>query len=99
MPPEATNPLDPGVSVLRYALERHASRQPEAVFAVFEDEPGWTFGQTRGLVRRTAKGLRRLGVRPGDAVLVMLPNCGLALRVMFAVARLVPQPIWRRMPR
>ncbi|MDF1791268.1 MAG: AMP-binding protein [Thalassobaculaceae bacterium] len=70
--------------VLRYALERHAATRGEDVYAVFEDGTRWTFTETLALVRATAAGLQRLGVRRGDSVLVMLPNGPLGLRAMFA---------------
>jgi len=75
----------PTTCVLRYALEKHARERPDSVFAVFEDQSRWTFSETLALVRRAAAGLSALGVAKGDAVLVMLPNCGFALQVMFAI--------------
>ena len=72
-------------SVLRYALERHALEQPDAVYAAFEDEPDWTFRCTLDKVRSTANGLAALNVGRGDTVLLMLGNGGFALRVMFAL--------------
>lgn len=75
----------PATCVLRDALEKHARERGESVFAVFEDEAQWTFSETLALVQRAAAGLSSLGVARGDAVLVMLPNCGFALQVMFAI--------------
>lgn len=72
------------VCVLREALERHAADRGDDVYAVFEDGGAWTFATTRSLVRATAAGLQRLGVRQGDRVLIMLPNGAMALRTMFA---------------
>lgn len=75
----------PATCVLRYALEQHAAERGASVFTVFEDGPQWTFAQTLALVRSAAAGLAALGVAKGDAVLVMLPNSGFSLQVMFAI--------------
>lgn len=85
MPQRTPDLYTPAACVLRYALDQHARERGDAVFAVFEDEPQWTFGRTLELVRSSAAGLRSLGVRPGDAVVVMLPNCAFALRILFAI--------------
>ncbi len=75
----------PTTCVVRHALEKHACERGGSVYAVFEDEAQWTYAQTLDLVRSAAAGLASLGVAKGDAVLVMLPNCGFALQVMFAI--------------
>lgn len=88
MPNTSSEPRAATTCVLRHALEHHARTRADQIFAVFEDEPRWTFAETLDHVRCTATGLRALGVGAGDAVVVMLPNCGLALRVMFAINHL-----------
>lgn len=75
----------PTTCVVRHALDKHACERGDSLFAVFEDEAQWTYGQARALVRNAAAGLASLGVAKGDAVVVMLPNCGFALQVMFAI--------------
>jgi crotonobetaine/carnitine-CoA ligase len=71
--------------VLRHVLDRWASERPEQVFAQFEDGSTWTYAQTRAIVRRTAAGLRALGVRQGDHVAVFLPNSPASIEVWFAL--------------
>ena len=80
--PAGTYPAD--VCVLRYALERHARTRPHDTFAVFEGGERWTFAQTLERVTSLAGNLYDLGVRQGDHVVLVLPTCPLALRVVFA---------------
>src|ERR1700742_3169424 len=80
--PAGTYPAD--VCVLRYALERHARTRRHDSFAVFEGGERWTFAQTLERVTSLAGNLYELGVRQGDHVVLVLPTCPLALRVMFA---------------
>ena len=70
--------------MLRYALERHARAKPDETFAVFEGGERWTFAQTLQQVENLAGNLHELGVRQHDHVVLVLPTCPLALRVMFA---------------
>lgn len=71
--------------VLRPLLDRHAANMPDKVFARFADGTSWTYRQTQEITRRTAIGLRALGVAPGDKVLCWLPNGPDAIRVWFAL--------------
>jgi crotonobetaine/carnitine-CoA ligase len=80
--PGGTYPAD--VCVLRYALERHARTKPDEIFAAFEGGERWTFAQTLEQVASLAGNLHALGVRQHDHVVLVLPTCPLALRVMFA---------------
>ena len=80
--PGGTYPAD--VCVLRYALERHARTRPNEIFAAFEGGERWTFAQTLQQVASLAGNLHELGVRQHDRVVLVLPTCPLALRVMFA---------------
>jgi crotonobetaine/carnitine-CoA ligase len=78
-----TYPAD--ICVLRYALERRAKTKPDDIFAAFEGGERWTFAHTLDQVASLAGNLHELGVRQYDHVLLVLPTCPLALRVMFAV--------------
>ncbi len=80
--PGRTYPAD--VCVLRHALESHARTRPDEIFAVFEGGERWTFAQTLEQVASLAGNLYRLGVRQHDHVVLVLPTCPLALKVMFA---------------
>ncbi|WP_395710776.1 AMP-binding protein [Reyranella sp.] len=71
--------------VLRPLLDRHAASTPDKIFARFADGTEWTYAQTRSIARCTARGLRALGVAPGDKVLSWLPNGPDAIRVWFGL--------------
>jgi len=71
--------------VLPGLLASRAAATPDREFLVFEDGPCWTFGETHQRARRLAAGLRRLGVRSGDTVLVWLPNGPDAVRSWFGI--------------
>lgn len=74
--------------VQRALLDRWAGRQPDKVFAVFEDGTEWTFAETRRIAIRTANALAALGVRRGDRVISWLPNGADCLRVWFGLNQL-----------
>ena len=80
---EGTYPAE--ICVLRYALQRNARDRPNDVFAAFEGGERWTFAQTLRAIESLAGNLSELGVRQGDHVVLVLPTCPLALRVMFAI--------------
>lgn len=71
--------------VLRNALDAQAQETPDKVFAAFGGGEEWTYGELRRRVRATALGLRDLGVRQGDHVLVWMPVGRDCLRVWFAI--------------
>ncbi|WP_342642827.1 AMP-binding protein [Rhodoligotrophos ferricapiens] len=73
------------ICVLRHALERHAALKGDETFAVFEDRSRWSFAETLRRVRQMAAGLARLGVRQGDRVIVMMPNCSASVQALFAI--------------
>lgn len=58
---------------LATCLEQTATSAPDDVFIYF-DEQVLTFSEVDGAARRVATGLTRLGLRPGDRVVVQLPN-------------------------
>jgi crotonobetaine/carnitine-CoA ligase len=71
--------------VLRPLLERRAAETPDKVFLRFADGGEWTYRQTLDIARRTASGLRVLGVKQGEHVLSWLPNGPDAIRVWFGL--------------
>ncbi|HJQ55667.1 MAG TPA: AMP-binding protein, partial [Vineibacter sp.] len=75
----------PEACVLRPLLERRAADTPDKVFIRFADGSEWTYRQTLDIARRTASGLRALGVRQGEHVLSWLPNGPDAIRVWFGL--------------
>lgn len=70
--------------VLRALLQRRAEDFPDEAMALFEDGTQWSWLECLQLVRRTAAGLQRLGVRKGDMVAVWLPNGPTLIRLWFA---------------
>lgn len=75
-------------------LERRAEQAPDRTFLRFADRV-WTYGAFTGAVRSAAAGLARLGVAPGDRVVLFLPNSPEFLIAWFALAylRAVAVPI------
>ncbi len=71
--------------VLRAILERCAVDCPDSAMALFEDGTQWTWAECLQYVRRTAAGLRKLGVCKGDLVVIWLPNGPDLIRLWFAV--------------
>ncbi|TAK34144.1 MAG: hypothetical protein EPO21_10575, partial [Chloroflexota bacterium] len=55
-------------------LERNAARKPDKIALIFKDQR-YTFRDYNEQANRVAHGLRKLGIRLGDRVAIMLPNC------------------------
>lgn len=73
-------------------VDRWAFKNPDKVAIVYEaDEPGQhreiTYGELLRSVSQTAEVLRRLGVKPGDTVIVYLPMIPEAAVALLACAR------------
>lgn len=64
-----------------------AARQPDRV-AVVDGERRFTYGELPGLVDRVAANLFGIGVRPGDRVVMQLPNWYEVVLVEWALMRL-----------
>jgi len=81
--------------VLPELLRAQAERQPDKVFAVFDDGEAWTYAETATRTWRCATGLRRLGLEQGEPLVAWLPNGKEALSVWFgaAAAGLVYTPL------
>ncbi|KQK61043.1 hypothetical protein AOX61_10175 [Pseudomonas aeruginosa] len=71
--------------VVRDLLLQRAAQAPEQPFALFEDGRQWSYAQALAEVQGCAAGLQRLGVAPGERVLVWLGNSAEALRAMLAI--------------
>lgn len=86
-----TNHTDPHIPqadscVVRNLLDRRAAAHGERIFATFNnDRPAWTYASLRDRVVETANGLRGIGVKQGDHVLVWLPNGELILQTLLAI--------------
>jgi carnitine-CoA ligase len=66
-------------------LTLRAEEHPERVFLQETGTSPETYAETRASVGRWASGLRALGVRPGEPVLVMLPTSCTSVHVWFAL--------------
>lgn len=75
--------LEPPFRTVDILLTEQAERRPDALFAIFPGET-LTYGQLLFRARAGAKGLIRLGVRPGDHVATLMPNCADWLVAYFA---------------
>ncbi|MCK5551631.1 MAG: acyl--CoA ligase, partial [Deltaproteobacteria bacterium] len=59
---------------IREILERRAEQYSGKIFLYFEDERVTYEGFNR-MVNRMANGFKRIGIKKGDMVAIMLPNC------------------------
>lgn len=68
-------------------IVRRAQRSPDRIAVVDADGGSeWTYAQLADRMHGTATGLRDLGVRSGDRVLIVLDNCPEFIEYVFAVA-------------
>lgn len=74
--------------VLGAALLHRAACSPGDLFVRFGDGSGWTYAQAAEEALAAAGGLGALGIRPGDAVAVGLPNGPDMLKCWFGLALL-----------
>ncbi len=69
--------------VLGEVLRKRAAADPQAIYAIFEDDERWTYRETLAAAEGMAHALRELGVTNGDPVVSWLPNGPDALRTWF----------------
>lgn len=60
--------------VLTHIIEDKARQRPDHVVLQFRDDP-LTFGELNEQINKVANGFLALGVKPGEKVAIMLPNC------------------------
>jgi len=60
--------------VLTHIIEDKARQRPDHVVFQFRDDP-LTLGNLDERINKVANGLLAIGVKPGDKVAIMLPNC------------------------
>ncbi len=73
--------------VLSKIIEDKARQHPDHVVFQFRDDP-ITFGELNERINKTANGLISLGVKHGDKVAIMLPNCPEFLYIWFALNKI-----------
>lgn len=64
-----------------------AQRNPESLSVVAPDGKEWTRGELYAKSNRIANGLTELGLKTGDSVAIMLPNCAEFLAISIATAQ------------
>ncbi|MET8048359.1 (2,3-dihydroxybenzoyl)adenylate synthase [Streptosporangium sp. NPDC005286] len=73
-------------------LRDWAAQRPQRT-ALVDGERRWTYAHLDAEANRLAHGLRRLGLRKGDRVVVQLPNCAEFVQLWFALQRLGAVPV------
>ncbi len=66
---------------------RHAQYRPDSLAVVFEDQR-LTYREFNGQINRTAHVMHQFGIKKGDKVATVLPNCLELLEVYWAVAKI-----------
>jgi len=79
------------VTTLGDLIVRAAARHPDGDAVVFPDQRH-SFGSLREAAERAARSLLGLGIRPGDHVGILMPNCMDFVEVMFGAA-LIGAPV------
>ncbi|MFE6197704.1 (2,3-dihydroxybenzoyl)adenylate synthase [Streptomyces sp. NPDC057838] len=74
-------------------LRDRAGRDPRRVALVDAAGARWTYAELDARADRQAAGLRRLGIGPGDRVVVQLPNTGAFVVLFFALLRTGAVPV------
>lgn len=85
--PEELIELDRSQWTLGRLLEEKARRNRGKTFLLFENERV-TFDQFNEMANRVANGLMDHGVKKGDKVAIMLPNCSEYLYLWFGIAKM-----------
>ncbi|MGH7828219.1 MAG: AMP-binding protein [Candidatus Binatia bacterium] len=74
-------------STLTALLRAKVDQHPQSRALIFKD-CSWTYAEFAREVNRVANGLVRLGVRKGDKIALVLPNCPEFLFAVFAAAKI-----------
>lgn len=72
---------------MREVLERAADRSPDKVYLLFEDQKV-TYSEMDRLINQSANMFLELGVRKGDRVALMLPNCPEFIYLWFGLVKI-----------
>jgi crotonobetaine/carnitine-CoA ligase len=78
---------DPTRWVLPEILRERAEAHPDREYLRYGDAPWRTYGQVNADANRVANGLIARGVRHGESVSVLLPNCAEFLPVWFGILK------------
>jgi long-chain acyl-CoA synthetase len=72
---------------LHEAADKHVAGSPDHV-ALIEDGAAWTYRELDRSVAEIAAGLRSLGVRPGDRMIIVSENCIALAGLLLAASRI-----------
>ena len=78
---------DPATWVLPEILARRAAEHPDREYLRFAEGPWLTYGEVDARANRVANGLIARGVRKGESVSVLLPNCEEFVPVWFGILK------------
>lgn len=73
--------------LLHEMIERSARDWPQNVALVFRDQPV-TYAELEGAIARLAEGLLALGLKAGDRIALLLPNCSPFVYAYYAASRI-----------
>lgn len=79
--------MNPAPSTLPELLRRRVEKNPHSLAVLFRDRR-LTYAELQRDVNRVANGLQGLGVRKGDKIALLLPNCPEFLFAVFATAKI-----------
>ena len=74
-------------------VEPWAKRFPDRP-ALVEADGTWTYRQLASAISETQSRLCKLGVRPGDRVMIVGENCRAFVAILLAVSALDAWPVW-----
>ncbi len=74
-------------ATLNEMLQSRVKQHPEKLALIFKDNQ-WSYGEFSREVDRVAHGLIRIGVKKGDRIAFVLPNCAEFLFAVFAVTKI-----------
>jgi len=78
---------DPTAWVLPAILRRRAEEHPDRDYLRMDDGPWLSYGEVNARANRVANALIARGLRPGEAVSTLLPNCVDNLVVWFGIQK------------
>ena len=74
-------------ATLAELLHERAKSHPDELALIFRDQR-WNYAEFEGEVDRLANGFRKIGVKHGDRIAFVLPNCAEFLFAVFAATRI-----------
>jgi crotonobetaine/carnitine-CoA ligase len=78
---------DPTTWVLADILRRRAEEHPDREYLRYADGPWLSYGEVDARANRVANGLIARGIRPGESVSVLLPNCEEFVPVWYGILK------------